>query len=207
MNILIDDLPKEIDGVPIETDYRKMIQFEQLMFDEEISIQQKYVYALNLLYLKPVPDFIKAWRGLLWFFRCGNENKEASSSTTQGKLVYDFEQDAEYIYSAFWQVYRIDLQKEPLHWWAFMSLLSALPDSCLMGQIMQYRSMDTSKLKGLEKKRVQEIQRKFAIRHQEGIHKMTLEERNGAFLAKVKQRQKEANEWLKKQAKEGFNGR
>ena len=70
-----------------------------------------------------------------------------------------------------------------------------------MGKIMQYRSMDTSKLKGAEKKRVQEIQRAFAIKQKHRINQMTLEERNAAVLARVHQRQKEAQEWAKQKSK------
>lgn len=205
MNILIDNLPEQINGIPIRTDFRNMIQFELLMEDGEIPASDKLLPALNLLYREPVPNLRKAWDGLSWFYRCGEEETpgQAKSGETAKKL-YDFEQDAFYLYSAFQQVYQIDLQKEPLHWWAFMSLLSSLPESCLMGEIMRYRGMDTSKLKGPEKKRIQQLQRIFAIRKNNHT-RMNLEERNAAMLAHVRQRQRQAQEWLKTQqeAKEG----
>ena len=202
MNILIDNLPQEINGIPIDTDYRRMIQFELLMMDGEIPSSAKLQLAINLLYKEPVPDDLNVWDGLLWFYRCGMEvDQPEDKHVGPSKKVYDFDQDASDIYASFWQVYRIDLQETPLHWWSFMSLLSALPETCPMGRIMMYRSMDTSRLKGTEKKRIQEIQRKFAIKRKENHKKLTLEERNTAFLSKVKQRQKEAEIWIKQKNK------
>ena len=202
MNLLTDNLPEEIDGIPIDTDYRNMIKLDQLILDENISSSDKFLLALNLLYQEPVPDLQKAWDGLLWYYSMGNEpEKLENRPAKKSKSVFDFEQDATLIYAAFLEVYHIDLQQTPLHWWTFMALLSALPDICPMGKIMQYRSMDTSKLKGAEKKRVQEIQRAFAIKQKHRINQMTLEERNAAVLARVHQRQKEAQEWAKQKSK------
>ena len=202
MNLLTDNLPEEIDGIPIDTDYRNMIKLDQLILDENISSSDKFLLALNLLYQEPVPDLQKAWDGLLWYYSMGNEpEKLENRPAKKSKSVFDFEQDANLIYAAFLEVYHIDLQQTPLHWWTFMALLSALPDICPMGKIMQYRSMDTSKLKGAEKKRVQEIQRAFAIKQKHRINQMTLEERNAAVLARVHQRQKEAQAWAKQKSK------
>ena len=53
MNILIDNLPEEIYGIPIDGDYRKMLQFESLMMDEEIPSPDKLILSLNLLYKSP----------------------------------------------------------------------------------------------------------------------------------------------------------
>ena len=198
MNLLTDNLPEEIDGIPIDTDYRNMIKLDQLILDESVSSGDKFLLALNLLYQEPVPDLQKAWDGLLWYYGLGAApEKPENRPTKKSKTVFDFEQDATLIYAAFLEVYHIDLQQTPLHWWAFLALLSALPESCPMGKIMQYRAMDTSKLKGAEKKRVQEIQRAFAIRQKRRAEKMTLEERNAAILAKAHQRQKEAREWAR----------
>ena len=129
MNLLTDNLPEEIDGIPIDTDYRNMIKLDQLILDENISSSDKFLLALNLLYQEPVPDLQKAWDGLLWYYSMGNEpEKLENRPAKKSKSVFDFEQDANLIYAAFLEVYHIDLQQTPLHWWTFMALLSALPD-------------------------------------------------------------------------------
>lgn len=198
MNILIDDLPEEVAGIPIYTDYRNMIQFEMLINDPEIPNFEKACLAIDLLYREPISDFQKAWDGLLWYYRGGTEQEEISEENINRsslKRAYDFEQDAGRIYTAFLQVYGIDLQENPLHWWSFLNMLMNLPDTCQMGKIMAWRSTDTSKLKGAEKKRVQELQKIFAIKRKSNHEKMTLMERDAQMIAKAQKRYKEAQEW------------
>ena len=56
MNPLIDDFPRELCGVPIDTDYRRMVQFELLLREESVPEADKIQLALSLLYKQPVPD-------------------------------------------------------------------------------------------------------------------------------------------------------
>ena len=64
------------------------------------------------------------------------ENKENKEK------ILDFEQDADYIYAAFWQAYNIDLDKQhdKLHWSRFMALLNSLPENTRMSQIIDIRT-------------------------------------------------------------------
>lgn len=198
MNLLIDDLPETVNGIPIYTDYRNMVQFELLMQDEEFSGLEKASLALNLLYREPVPDFQAAWDGLLWYHHKGMEPQE-EKKCKQGNpsaVLYDFEQDAGYIYTAFWQVYRIDLQAVPLHWWTFRELLLHLPDTCMMGKIMRIRGADLSKMKGTEKKYYQKMKTVFAIRRKDAYANMTAAERQQQLREQVLARYREAQKWL-----------
>lgn len=56
--------------------------------------------------------------------------------------IYDFNQDAQYIYAAFKQAYGIDLFEEQgrLHWLQFIALLQGIPDDTKFAQILQIRS-------------------------------------------------------------------
>lgn len=201
MSILIDDLPVEIGGVPIRTDYRYMVMFEQLIFDPEIDSTDKFYRALDLLYRQPVPDKEKAWNGLLWYYSGGRHDADFDGRGKSGRShpVYDFEQDADRIYSAFWQVYQIDLQSAPLHWWKFRALLGNLPDTCNMGYIMQIRATDASKLKGAERKRIQKLQKFYAIKRPAVHEAISAAERDRRLREYVLRRHKEAAEWLKNQ--------
>ena len=130
MNLLVDDLPAEVCGVPVRTDYRYMVLFEQLLKDPEMTGTEKISAALDLLYTRqPAASLQKAWDGLLWYYRCGesDEDRQGAAPRRSDRPVYDFDQDAAYIYAAFRQVYGIDLQAGPLHWWAFSALLTSLP--------------------------------------------------------------------------------
>ena len=64
---------------------------------------------------------------------------------TQEKKVFDFVQDAELIYAAFMQAYRIDLIDTPLHWWKFGALLSGLPSNTRFSEVVQIRTMEIPK--------------------------------------------------------------
>lgn len=206
MNLLIDNLPTEVNGEPINTDFRVMVQLETLIYDPEISASEKVGLGLRLLYQSETPRLTleEAWEGLLWYYRGGEdrdqgqEQKQPQSerqAPRKVRRVYDFTQDAERIYAAFRQVYGVDLQETPLHWWAFRAMLFSLPDSCLQGKIMGYRATDTSKLKGPEKKRIQHLQKLYAITTP-GVEDVTsTAERDRKMRDRVLRRFKEAEAW------------
>ena len=47
----------------------------------------------------------------------------------KGEKVLDYDIDADYIYAAFWEQYRIDLLVEEMHWYKFCALLHGLHDT------------------------------------------------------------------------------
>lgn len=99
---------------------------------------------------------------MLWFYKCGNELANSKKVTKGNKRqIYNYEFDAEYIYSAFMQQYRIDLQEiKYLHWWKFKALFNGLSKETQFVQIMGYRSIDTKKIKDRkERKRYEELQK------------------------------------------------
>ena len=217
MNLLIDNVPDSLNGVPISTDYRAMVQLEQLIFDREIPATAKIHMGLALLFPAGYAPMSvqEAWNALLWYYRCGKDDPEPETEEAhpprpgrpaapkRSKRVYDFEQDADHIYAAFRQVYCLDLQSEALHWWEFCAMLYALPDSCLQGKIMAYRATDASKLKGAEKRRVQRIQRAFAIKDSALNDVRSLAERDQQIKDAVTRRFEEAKKWKERQQTAG----
>lgn len=189
MNLLIDNFPTHLCGIPIDTDYRRMVQFELLMLDKDIPSNDKMTLALNLIYLQPVPDLQEAWDGLLWYYRCGatQESEQNNGISTSPHRMYDFEQDAQRIYTAFLQEYHIDLQSEPLHWFKFYTLLVNLPEHCPLAKIMYYRTVNLSQLKGEERKHAMKMQSKFALDKPKAL---TSAQRDMEYLAKIEQRRK-----------------
>lgn len=166
-NILTNKLPIEvnIDGVlyKINSDYRTSIIFSKLI--EENDITEELTLKVLKLYYPVIPKNIQqAINKIGWFYGCGIdelEKESASTSISSNKKIFDFEEDAKYIYSAFLSQYRIDLQEiEYLHWWKFKALFESLNDDNEIVKIMQYRAMDLSKIKDKE-------QRKFYKKMQE----------------------------------------
>lgn len=161
MNILIDLLPTtiEIDNnkYEINSDFRTSILFELLMQDNSIINEDKIDLALNLYYNEVPPREYRqeAVEKILWFYRCGKDIKK-SKGNSKGKSVtqiYSFEHDDDYIYAAFMDQYNIDLQDiEYLHWWKFKAMFNSLKEDIKMVKIMEYRSIDLSKIKDKEQK-------------------------------------------------------
>ncbi|EPS55303.1 TPA: bacteriophage Gp15 family protein [Clostridium botulinum] len=158
MNVLIDLVPTtiEIEGgeYEINSNFRVSILFELLMQDNSISEENKIIQALQLYYPVIPPNINLAVDKMLWFYRCGKDILP-SKGTGKGKStqIYNFEYDDDYIYSAFLDQYRIDLQDiEYLHWWKFKAMFKALKEDNEIVKIMGYRSMDLSKIKDKEEK-------------------------------------------------------
>ena len=175
MNILIDLLPDhvEIDGkkYSINTDFRISILFELLMQDRTILDSEKIYMALDLYYPQIPHNLEQAVDKMLWFYRCGKDDEDDSvkngSPAGSGKasMIYSFEHDAEYIYSAFLDQYGIDLQDiEHLHWWKFRALFKGLKEDNLICKIMGYRSIEiTNDMSDSEKKYYRKMKQIYAL--------------------------------------------
>ena len=143
--------------------------FELLMQDKELTKEEKIIQSLQLYYpnFNEIKDFKTAINNILWFYSGGKElaNSNKKKNTRNNKQIYNYEFDAEYIYSAFMQEYKIDLQDiESLHWWKFKALFNGLTEETQFVKIMGYRTIDISKIKDKkEKKRYKELQRLYAL--------------------------------------------
>jgi len=175
MNILIDLLPDhvKIDGekYSINTDFRISILFELLMQDRTILDREKIYMALDLYYPQIPHNLEQAVDKMLWFYRCGKDDEDDSvkngspAGSRKASMIYSFEHDAEYIYSAFLDQYGIDLQDiEHLHWWKFRALFKGLKDDNLICKIMGYRSIEiTNDMSDSEKKYYRKMKQIYAL--------------------------------------------
>ena len=159
MNILVDLVPTTVNidnkEYEINSDFRTSILFELLMQDNSIGEEDKIIMALQLYYPIIPENINEAIDKMLWFYRCGKDITK-SKGNSKGKSVtriYSFEHDDDYIYAAFMDQYNIDLQDiEHLHWWKFKAMFNSLKEDIKIVKIMEYRSMDLSKIKDKEQK-------------------------------------------------------
>ena len=174
MNILIDKLPNNYEGLKIDTNFRSFILFELLMQDGELSYEDKIKLSLNLFYkgieFKNVNEVKKAINGILWFYTLGknddkNNKKTKKEENSKQKAIYSYEYDANLIYSAFLSQYGLDLNEvDYLHWWKFKSLFEGLNDDNRICEIMGYRAIDLSKIKDKDQKdHYKKLKNKFAL--------------------------------------------
>ncbi len=160
MNILIDKLPSTLkvggNFYKINSDFRTSILFELMMQDRSLSNQEKLIAAIELYYKEIPQDLGEAINQIVWFYKCGKEEKvkeDSDNGTNTQKQIYSFEYDAEYIYSAFLSQYRVDLQDaEDLHWWKFKAMFQGLNDNNEIIKIMGYRALDLNEIKDKKQK-------------------------------------------------------
>jgi hypothetical protein len=71
-------------------------------------------------------------------------NVEPKRKSRNNKKVFDFEEDAEYIYSSFFMDYGIDLIKcqGKLHWRKFIALFQGLSDRTKIKEVMHIRARE-----------------------------------------------------------------
>lgn len=194
---IYNGFPEKINGCNINSDFRIMIQYEKLLRNENIAEKWKIQKILDLFYIQKPQNIEKAIQGLNWFYQCGKIEK-----TAQGKgnaaAAYDFEQDDDLIYSAFYQTYGIDLSNTTMHWWKFYSLLLALPKDTLFMEIVGYRVADTHDMPPKMKAFYNKQKAIHAIKRSSKKY-MTLEERDVAFKQEMEKRYHKAMQEFEKQ--------
>ena len=167
MNILVDKLPTEYEGLKVNTNFRSFILFELLMQDNKVSSKDKVILSLNLFY-DPIPqDLKKAIDGIVWFYTRGKEIKQSGNKGEKGnkKKIYSYEYDADYIYTAFLDQYRLDLNEiDYLHWFKFKAMFDGLKSDNKICEIMGYRAIDINKIKNKdEQKKYKKLQKEWAL--------------------------------------------
>ena len=168
--LLLDGLPEEYEGIPISADFRNMINVDRILHDPNISEAEKITSALYQLYPEIPKDIHKAVEGLVWFYARGIASSDGKGEGTKKapRKAFDFEQDANLIYAAFYATYGISLTTvEFLHWWEFMALFEGLPETTLMQRVIYWRTADVSGLPKHEKNHVLKMRKLFALKEQE----------------------------------------
>lgn len=125
---------------PIYTDFRRILRILRLISDPQVLDSDKHSISMRLFFKSEIPP--DGQSALQWFISCGEEREGG------GDQDFDYEQDAREIYSAFMQVYSIDLLESDMHYWRFSMLLDGL-FSCenALSNKVHLRHMDDSKAK------------------------------------------------------------
>ena len=168
--LLFDGLPEEDEGIPISADFRNMIQVDLILHDPDTNEVEKTAAALYQLYPEIPQDTRTAVEGLIWFYTRGGGSGDGTDKGKKKapKKAFDFEQDANLIYAAFYATYGISLSTvDFLHWWEFMALFEGLPETTLMQRVMYWRTVDLNGLPKQEKSHVLKMRKTFALKDQE----------------------------------------
>lgn len=184
-NILLDRLPQDFEGYLIRTDFGIGVQIALCGADQELSDWEKTATMMSLLYGRGGPDFETSMRGLSWYMSCGKEVE--SDGDDRADAVMSFDADDIRIYSAFRAKYGIDLQKDRLHWFQFMSLLQDLSGTAY-SDVINLRQMNPSDVDPKKRAEFARIKKRFALPNE-----YTEEEREAidGFLSQYSQEENE----------------
>lgn len=170
-NILLDVLPKEYEGYLINYSFRTGILISQALGDTETfkddddGRMERLFTAFNLLYGKGLPPFEIALNGLKWFMRCGATENNRELNPNDNKEYFSFDVDKDRLFSAFMVRFRINLNREELHFFEFIALFNDLSKTSFRN-VVDLRQMDSKELKKYSKEDRAEILRQkkyFAI--------------------------------------------
>ena len=178
MNAMLDGYPEEFEGYLIRTDFRIGIQICQCLADDELSDFEKISNAFYLLYGKGVPDVETAGRGLSWFLNRG-EVKKKEDDEEEEEESFDFEIDSELIMSGFYKVYRIDLERESMHWFKFLSLIGDLGECALTNVINIRKKKITADMSADQRETYTKLKKKYSLKE----YTYEEQEKINAFLA------------------------
>jgi len=152
-------------GHRLNLSYDRVLQVLDAMDDKLLSDNDKVDVALKLLvkWPRPMLSGVKLWNGI--YEDC---IKPKPPKGKIGPKSFDFSQDAEYIYAAFMQIYRIDLiaERNRLDWREFIALFQGLPEGTRIVEIMSIRAREypaANKYNGDEIKALREAKQAFAL--------------------------------------------
>ena len=177
MSLITTSLPRtvEVGGrqCPINTNFRASIQFELLTLSDKLAPE----------------DILRLYYGA----------DKGEKSPQSARRSYDFDVDADALFTSFRQAYGIDLSGEDLHWWAFRELMLGLPEDTPFKRRVYYRVGSTEGMSRKQKKQFEARRKKYALPERGRVdHRLSLLERNQAMRDYVAQRFQEANEEKRK---------
>lgn len=146
-NAILDARPEKIWPCIIDkTDFRQVLKFFRLLDDPDLSETEKYYYMLKIFFTAPPKDAPeKVLDAILDFIACGKRDKESGEGSGSGAQTFCWNADAGRIFASFWQVYKIDLRKVKMHWWAFNELFQNLPEDSAVMKVIELRGRKPGK--------------------------------------------------------------
>ena len=171
INNLFETLPNSIfiDGKEYKVDmsFDNVLNILAMLKDERLNDSMKILTGLQMLF-EEVPEYefeqlILIWQSAFENLVGGKEEVETDikgnpmpkKKTDDQEKVFDFHEDAQYIYASFYKDYKIDLfeVQGKLHWYKFNSLLNGLSEDTKLRKVIEIRQSEYPKGKENAKKR------------------------------------------------------
>lgn len=165
-------------------DFRTFLEVEAVMAGD-MTEEEQGIAVLELFYGVIPMGIEEATAAMLWFMRCGKEEKPRKQSKRSEsedrepepkRPDFSYELDSSLIYAAFLEQYKIDLTVETLHWWKFRALFDALKPDHMFTEVRKCRSIKITKDMSKETKAYYRAMKKLyalPIPEQTGIDEVT----------------------------------
>ena len=165
-NVMLDKLPTEYKGYPINDDFRIGIQMFQIMNDSELSEMEQFYKACELLFdvdgEEYFPDMQTMQDGIQWFLSGWYTDNPVNEEKKDHKDM-DYDIDQWRIFSAFLTQFGINLNEVDMHFWVFMGLLSTL-EECSFTRIVDIRTKKIDpKMKPSDKAELKKVKERYAL--------------------------------------------
>lgn len=166
-NVLLDPLPEDWHGYPIDSDFQTGIMISQCLEDLELNESEKFITAYELLFPDENnrPPLDEAESAINWYMNEFNHDNIENSGHKEkkGPVIMDYDIDQWRIYSAFLKQYGIDLNSADMHWFVFIGLLLNL-EECNFTRVMDIRNKKiTPKMSKEEKKHIAAAKKVYSI--------------------------------------------
>lgn len=130
----------------LNLDFRAVLLYFQLISDEKLSIEERVSDAILLfcdkaadeLNIQEKSELLKVIFDKKIFTE---RDRQRSELEPNAKKSFDFQQDADLIYSAFLQQYGQDITTEKLTWAQFTAELDSLSEDTFFKKVVGYRTM------------------------------------------------------------------
>lgn len=167
-NVLLDPLPYEWNGFKVDMDFQAGIQVSQCLTDEDLTKQERLATAVSLMFPEERPsDMQDISDALYWYMNGWNHDNISKDKKKDETILMDFDIDQWRIYAAFKMQYGIDLNRETIHFWVYMGLLSNL-EECSFTRVVSIRDKKIdSKMSKEEKTALKNAKKMYAINKEE----------------------------------------
>lgn len=166
-DFLTESFPETVivDGkeVRVRTSYRCILEILSFFKDELFTEVEKLSISLVIFYIDLPENKEMAMKEMMRFIRCYTDEKQNNEENREDP--FDFEIDSSSIYSAFFQIYGIDLSEIDLHWFQFLSMFENLNDGTPnLVNIMNIRQMKIdASLPNDKKAELRRLKRKYSL--------------------------------------------
>ncbi len=158
MNIITDKFPESVSlcgrSYPIKTDFKVWLKFHEIMKDKSKSPAEKFTDAVLCCFdpckCKNLPDSYEGTLSVLFSFFAGTQKGKGEAKPAE--KVFDFTEDADYIFTSFFQEYGIDLSESSMHWYKFLALLDGLSENSRLKKAVLWRSINLAEIEDTKRR-------------------------------------------------------